>query len=134
MKVSTKGRYALRIMIDVAENCADGPVKITDISARQGVSAKYTEQLTGMLVRRGLLRSVRGFQGGYVLVKGPEKYTAGEILRSAEGDLSPVGCVSAETCPRAAGCKTQRLWAGLYDSVNSYLDGITLQSLISGDF
>lgn len=137
MKVSTKGRYGLRIMVDVAENGAK-PVRISDISARQEISVKYAEQITGALVKAKLLKSVRGALGGYELVKPAADYTAGEILRALEGDLVPVDCVNTEYCNRAEACSTRRFWQGLYSKINEYLDSFTLQDLVkegsSADF
>ena len=129
MKISTKGRYGLRIMLDVARNDAQGPVSIPDIAKRQSISAKYTEQITGALVKCGLLRSVRGPQGGYVLLKQPSEYTVWEILLKTEGDLSPVECVNSLSCNRAESCTTRKLWQGLDDCIHSYLSNITLQDL-----
>lgn len=131
MKISTKGRYGVRIMLDIAKNGGAVPVRISDISARQGVTVKYTEQITGNLVKCGLLRSVRGVSGGYVLVKHPKQYTVAEILRNTEGDLAPVDCVaSAGLCDRAEECATKKLWDGLYRRINDYLEGVTLQDLL----
>lgn len=133
MKISTKGRYGVRIMLDIAQNTGGSPVRIADISARQGISVKYAEQITGLLVRGGLLRSVRGAQGGYVLTKEPREYTAAEILRAAEGDFTPVECVSdAARCGRSASCATRGLWCGLYAAVSEYLSGVTLRDIIDG--
>lgn len=132
MKISTKGRYGLRIMLDIARNSAGGPVKIPEISARQGISAKYTEQITGILTKSGLLRSLRGAQGGYELIKSPSDYTVGEILRKTEGDLSPVECLY-DYCDRAEGCATKTVWKGLSDCINNYLNGITLQDLLDSE-
>ena len=129
MKISTKGRYGVRIMADVAKNGGDSPVKITDISARQDVTLKYTEQICGMLAKGGLLQSIRGSQGGYVLVKQPEKYTVLEILNCLEGDLAPVGCVNSDTCERFEGCNVRSLWSGLYKVISEYLGGVTLADL-----
>lgn len=127
MKISTKGRYGVRIMIDIALHLGDAPVRLSDISARQGVTLKYTEQITGMLVKGGLLRSVRGASGGYVLAKAPDEYTAGEILRCTEGEFSP----DDDFPPYQGGsCAAQKLWEGLYRRINEYLDGVTLQDLI----
>lgn len=138
MKISTKGRYGVRIMADIAENGHDSPVRITDISARQGVTLKYTEQICGILAKGGLLRSIRGAQGGYVLVKQPDKYTVLEILNCLEGDLAPVDCVNSDLCERSEGCNVRSLWSGLYKVIAEYLGGITLADLIntapSGDF
>lgn len=134
MKISTKGRYGIRIMLDVAKHSAGGPVKIADVSARQEISLKYVEQIMGMLSRGGLLRSLRGAQGGYTLVKSPSEYTAGEILRFTEGDIEPVECVSNPSlCPRAGGCAARSFWEGLNKKVYEYIDGVTLQDLIDSE-
>lgn len=130
MKISTKGRYGVWILIDVAQHGGSAPVRIADISARQGISVKYTEQLTGNLVKCGLLKSVRGSQGGYELAKKPQDITAGEILRKTEGDISLVDCNPLSNCPHGQGCLTRKLWQGLNECVNNYLDGITLQDLV----
>lgn len=129
MRISTKGRYGVRIMLDIAKNGFDLPVRIADISARQGISVKYTEQITGILVKSGLLKSVRGASGGYLLAKAPAEYTVGEILRKTEGDLAPVDCVNGGECERAEACAVQQFWNGLYDLINGYVDGVTLQDL-----
>ncbi len=129
MKISTKGRYGVWIMIDVAQNNTGLPVRIADISSRQGISVKYTEQITGILVKSGLLKSVRGAQGGYELVKSPSEYTVGEILRKTEGDISLVDCSPTSNCPHGAACTTRKLWQGLNECINNYLEGITLQDL-----
>lgn len=140
MKISTKGRYGLRIMLDIAQHAGEGPVAIKEIAARQEISVKYTEQIMVFLVRGGLLRSVRGAQGGYELIKHPAEYTVGEILRCIEGDWAPVQCVVDESaCSRREHCATIFLWQGLYNTVNNYLNGVTLQDLIAktaenGDF
>lgn len=128
MKISTKGRYGVKIMLDIAQNGTDFPVKISDISARQNISTKYTEQITGNLARSGLVRSVRGAQGGYVLAKKASAYTVGEILRKTEGDLAPV--VGIKDGEGEGGYAVNKLWTGLYDSINNYLDGVTLQDLV----
>ncbi len=130
MKISTKGRYSVWILIDIAQHGGSTPVRIADISSRQGITAKYTEQITGNLVRCGLLRSVRGSQGGYELLKKPQDITVGEILRKTEGDISLVDCNPSSHCPHGAGCATRKLWQGLNECVNNYLDGITLQDLV----
>lgn len=130
MKISTKGRYGVWVLIDVAQHGGDAPVRIADISARQGISVKYTEQITGNLVKCGLLKSVRGAQGGYQLNKSPKDITVGEILRKTEGDISLVDCNPDSHCPHGAGCTTRKLWQGLNECVNNYLDGITLQDLV----
>lgn len=130
MKISTKGRYGVRIMLDIAKNGRGVPVRISEISARQGITVKYTEQITGNLVKCGLLKSVRGASGGYELMKAPDEYTVGEILRNTEGELAPVDCVVGAGCGRAEDCAAQKLWRGLYERINDYLDGITLQDLV----
>lgn len=133
MKISTKGRYALRMMLDLAQNSADGSyVALKDIAARQGISKKYLEQIVPLLNRAGLLRTNRGFQGGYLLSRAPEEYTVGEILRVTEGSLFPVGCLRREgaACPRSADCMTLPVWDGLYGVINEYLDGVTLRDIL----
>ena len=133
MKISTRGRYALRFMIDLAQHDSSGYIALKDISERQGISIKYLEQITSLLSKFGLLQSVRGPQGGYRLSKRPENYTMGEILRITEGDLAPVACLAGEenVCPRAEGCITLNLWEGLKKVVNDYLDSKTLEDLIN---
>jgi Rrf2 family protein len=131
MKISTKGRYALRFMVDLAQNSTGGCVSLKDISKRQGISIKYLEQIVTVLVKEGLIRSVRGNRGGYMLVKSPSYYTAGEILRALEGNLAPVACLESETnpCPNKNNCPTIRFWEGLYKAVNKYVDSYTLDDL-----
>lgn len=133
MKISTKGRYGVRIMAEVAKSGAGSPVKITDITTRQGITVKYTEQICGILLKAGLLRSVRGAQGGYVLSKQPENYTVFEILNCLEGDLAPVACVNlnSDECERFEDCNVRTLWAGLNKVIVDYLVGVTLADLIN---
>lgn len=131
MKISTKGRYGLRIMLDVAENGAKGPVRIADISARQEISLKYTEQITGALVRSGLLRSVRGAQGGYLLARPAEDYTVWDVVSSLEGDLFPADCVGQD-CARAGYCAARDVWVGLYRTIADYLRSRKLVDLLGG--
>lgn len=132
MKISTKGRYALRMMIDLAMHQGDGCVALKDIAARQGISKKYLEQIVPLLNKAELLKTNRGYQGGYSLSKLPEQYTVGEILRVTEGNLSPVACLQYKenTCPRKADCVTLPVWEGLYKTITDYLDGITLRDII----
>ena len=131
MKISTKGRYALRLLVDLAEHREDGYIALKDIAARQNLSKKYLEQIVPALNRPDILKTNRGFQGGYRLAKPPAAYTVGEILRLTEGELVPVVCVEEpEECGRSADCPTLPLWQGLYRVVSEYLDGITLQDLI----
>ncbi len=132
MKISTKGRYALRMLIDLAEHREDGYIALKDIARRQEISKKYLEQIVPVLNRSDLLRTNRGNQGGYMLVKDPGNYTVGEILRLTEGDFAPVACAgkNPEECKRSAECPTLPVWQGLYRVINEYLDGITLQDII----
>ena len=122
----------MRIMLDVAKNSSGDPVRIADVSSRQEITVKYTEQIMGILARNGLLRSVRGAQGGYVLTKKPSEYTAAQILRCTEGDLSCVDC-EVSACHRADGCAMRAFWEGLNGAVSTYLEGVTLQDLLDAD-
>ena len=128
MKISTKGRYALRMLLDLAEHQNCGYIALKDIAERQGISKKYLEQIIPMYNRSGILKTERGSQGGYQLAKSPETLTVGEILRFTEGDLAPVACAGEETpvCTRSADCAVLPVWQGLYKVINEYLDGITL--------
>ena len=132
MKLSTKGRYALRMMTDLAAAPRDRLVALGEIAERQQISKKYLEQIVPMLVRAGLLRASRGFQGGYQLVKEPVRYTVGEILRVTEGNLAPIACLEPEVnpCPRKAECRVLPIWEGLYRTITVYLEGITLQDIL----
>ena len=133
MKISTKGRYALKMMIDIAEHGANKMVPIKDISERQGVSLKYMEQIVTNLTKAALLRSGRGAGGGYMLTKTPAQYTVGEILRALEGKLAPVACLedAVNQCERVSFCRTLVFWEGLYKVIDEYVDSVTLQDLIS---
>lgn len=132
MKISTRGRYALRFMIDLAQHSTGGFVALKDISSRQQISIKYLEQITSLLSKLGLLHSIRGPQGGYKLAKEPNKYTVGEVLRITEGELSTVDCLSTPVneCPHKDECSTLFVWEGLNKVVNNYLNGITLQDIL----
>ena len=132
MKVSTKGRYALRMLLDLSEHSNDGFISLKDIAERQGISKKYLEQIVPVLNSSDLLRTNRGFQGGYMLAKSPDKITVGAILRLTEGDLSPVACLNDDPaqCDRSAFCATLPVWQGLKDVITNYLDGITLQDIL----
>ena len=134
MKISTKGRYALRMMVDIAEHQKDGYVTLKDVALHQGISKKYLEQIALRLSQAGMLQAVRGFQGGYMLVKPPKEYVVGQILEIVEGSLAPVACLEQlpSQCPQAASCKTLPLWLGLDRVVAEYLNGITLEDLIRG--
>ena len=133
MKISTKGRYALRMMLDIAQHDTGEPVRIKDISARQDISLKYLEQIVSVLVRANYLRSIRGPQGGYRLTKRPEEYVVGDILRLTEGSLSPVECLSTDhnECPRADSCVTLRIWKELDEAIRSVVDKYTLEDLLN---
>ena len=132
MKISTKGRYALRLMLDLASDVSNKPVSIKEIANRQEISDKYLEQIISVLNSAGFVRSVRGPQGGYMLKNRPENYTVGMILRLTEGSLAPVSCVEddAPECDRMDSCATMRVWKQLNDAINSVVDNITLADLV----
>ena len=132
MKISTKGRYSLRMLLDLAEHQHDGYVALKDIAQRQGISKKYLEQIVPVFNKSDILRTNRGFQGGYRLAKAPDQYTVGEILRLTEGSLAPVACLEHDPveCERSGDCATLPVWQGLYRVINEYLDGITLQDIL----
>lgn len=132
MKISTKGRYAVRLMQDLAMNEMGSPVRLKEIAARQGISDKYLEQIISILNKAGYVKSVRGPMGGYRLVRKPEEYTVGEILRLTEGSLSPVECAGADgICKRQEKCASQILWRKLNDAIYQVVDSVTLENLIS---
>ncbi|MBO4854733.1 MAG: RrF2 family transcriptional regulator [Oscillospiraceae bacterium] len=131
MMISTRGRYALRMMLDLAQHQDNGYVALRDVAQRQDISKKYLEQIIPVLNRAGLLQTTRGYQGGYRLSKSPARYTVGEILRATEGSLAPVACLEGEiSCPRREDCATLPIWEGLEKVVDAYLDGITLQDVL----
>ena len=130
MKISTKGRYALRVMIDLAVNDKGDYVSLKDISNRQEVSLKYLEKIVAMLNKAGFVQSNRGNNGGYKLVKEPKEYKVGDILRKTEGDLAPIACVNGEECGKRENCKTFKFWQGLDNVINEYVDSKTLADLI----
>ena len=132
MLISTKGRYALRVMIDLAEHQAEGFIPLKVISQRQEISEKYLESIIKLLVKAKLLNGLRGKGGGYQLTKSPEQYTVGSILRMTEDSMAPVSCLEsgADACPRAAECRTLSLWRGLDKVINDYLDNITVADLM----
>ena len=141
MKISTKGRYALRMLLDLALHSSEGYIALKDIAERQNISKKYLEQIVPLLNKAELLRTNRGYQGGYALSKDPSKYTVGEILRVTEGSLCPVACLQIDPndCPLRADCPTLPIWEGLYKVITEYLDGITLadvmnSTMIGNDF
>lgn len=132
MKVSTKGRYALRLMIDLVMNEDGSPIRIKDVAERQGISDKYLEQIISILNKAGYVRSVRGPQGGYLLKKEPQDYTVGMILRLTEGSLAPVSCAEADAaeCERQGDCVTYLLWKKISEAINDVVDTVTLKDLI----
>ena len=132
MKISTKGRYALRLLIDLATNYEGEPIRLKDVAERQDISIKYLEQIISTLNKAGYVKSVRGAQDGYVLVKKPKDYTVGMILRLTEGSLAPVACIEDKemTCERMQNCVTIKVWEKINDAVNNVVDNITLQDLV----
>ncbi len=132
MKISTKGRYAMRMLLDLAEHQNCGFIALKDIAKRQHISKKYLEQIIPIFNNSGILKTTRGAQGGYQLAKSPEKYTVGEILRLTEGNLSPVACLEEDpiSCERREECSMLPVWQGLSTVINEYLDGITLQDIL----
>ena len=131
MKISTKGRYALRVMIDLAINNNGNFISLKDIANRQEISNKYLEQIIAMLNKAGYLETARGNNGGYKLAKKPSEYIVGDILRATEGDLTPIYCLTEEgQCKRKENCKTYSFWKGLDNTVNEYINSKTLEDLI----
>lgn len=132
MKISTKGRYALRLMVDLALSGQGQPISLKDVAQRQQLSDKYLEQIVTPLSRAGLVRSVRGAGGGYLLTRRPEEYTVGEILRPLEGDLAPVECATdAQFCERSGQCVTVELWQQIHWAVSEVVDRTTLADLVA---
>ena len=131
MTISTKGRYGLRIMLDLAAHAGE-TVKLKDIAARQNISEKYLEQIISVLNKAGFVRSTRGAQGGYQLVKSPDQYTVGMILRLTEGSLAPVECLAdnAAPCERDGQCATVEIYRRIYKAVNEVIDTTNLQDLL----
>ncbi len=132
MKISTRGRYSLRMLLDLAENRDKGFVPLKEIAERQDISKKYLEQIVALLNGTGILRTNRGFQGGYMLAKAPDEFTVGQVLRITEGGLCPVACLEDEEnqCPRKDICKTLPMWEELNGVIAAYLDGVTLQDML----
>lgn len=131
MKISTKGRYALRLMLDLALHDTGIAVPIKVIAGRQDISEKYLEQIIALLTRAGFVSSTRGARGGYRLTRPPKEYTVGMILRLTEGSLAPVACLDngAQPCDRQTACATLHVWNRLNDAINEVVDGITLEDL-----
>lgn len=132
MKISTKGRYALRMLLDLAEHENSGYIALKDIAERQNISKKYLEQIVPVLNKSNMLLTNRGFQGGYKLAKAPSAYTVGQILQLTEGSLAPVACLDHEpvACERCNDCVTLPIWQGLNRVIQEYLDSITLQDIL----
>lgn len=130
--ISTRGRYALTVMIDLATNQGDGYVPMKDVAARQNLSLKYLEQILPALKKNNLVEGIQGKGGGYRLAKSPEECAIGEILRVTEKELAPVSCLSqnAEACSKKSECKTIRFWEGLNNAVNNYIDNVSLADLL----
>jgi Rrf2 family protein len=131
MKISTKGRYAVRILLDLARHDDGQPCPVKEIADRQGISEKYLEQIISTLHKAGFVKSIRGAQGGYSLTKEPEQYTVGMILRVMEGSLAPVACLEDDygVCERCDTCETLEVWKQIYDAVNNVVDHISLADL-----
>ena len=132
MKISTKGRYALRMMTDIASTGDDGFISLKEISERQNISKKYLEQIVPQLTRQGLLKTNRGNRGGYALARPAKEITVGDVLRAAEGSIAPVSCLEFEVnkCPRADKCATLYVWEGLNKVISEYLDGVTVADIL----
>ncbi len=132
MKISTKGRYAIRMMLDLAQHNTGEYISLRDISERQGITVKYLEQIVTLLTRAGYLRSQRGNNGGYRLARDPESYKIGDILRVMEGSLEPIACLidDPSNCPRSESCVTLPFWKGLSKVINEYVDSYTLEDLM----
>ena len=132
MKISTKGRYAVRVMLDLALNNNGECIKVKEIAARQGISEKYLESIVSVLSKQKFVKALRGKGGGYRLAKTPAEYTIGSILRITEGSMAPVACLDdhPNQCERASSCKTLQMWENFYNLINEYFDGITLEDLL----
>lgn len=128
MLISTRGRYALRVMIDLAENGDGGYIPMKDVAKRQEISLKYLERILPVLTKAKLIIGVHGKGGGYKLSRSPDEYTVGEILRLTDGSLAPVSCLEADAppCEKAAECRTLAMWEGFYNLINEYFDNITI--------
>ena len=131
MRISTRGRYALRLMLDLATNYTGKPIRLKDVAKRQEISDKYLEQIISVLNKARFVRSIRGPQGGYLLTRRPEEYTVGDILRLTEGSMAPVECVEEEGfCDRIDQCATSVVWIRLNQAIKDVIDNITLQDLV----
>ncbi|NLW06779.1 MAG: Rrf2 family transcriptional regulator [Clostridia bacterium] len=133
MKLSTRGEYGLQAMFDLAQHCGEGPISIKTIAERQGISEPYLEQLIAALRKAGLVRSIRGAQGGYILNRDPEDITVGDIIRVLEGPIAPVECLTheGESCAKADTCVTRDIWEKVRDSISDVLDSFTLADMVA---
>ena len=133
MKISTRGRYALRMMLDMVLSDSDKPVRVKEIAERQEISEKYMEQIMPILTKSGYVKSFRGNNGGYMLAKEPEEYTAGDIIRTTEGSLAPIACLDdvPNRCERQDQCSTLEFWEGLKKVIDQYVDSVTLADLVN---
>lgn len=131
--ISTRGRYALRVMIDLAEHRNGGYIPMKEVARRQEISLKYLEKIMPLLTKAGFVEGVHGKGGGYRLTREPDEYTVGEILRQAEGDLAPVSCLEcgAKPCSRAPECRTLPMWRKYYELTTGFFDGISLSDLMA---
>ncbi len=135
MMISTRGRYALRVLIDLAEHCGDGYIPMKDVAARQELSLKYIERIMPVLSKNNFVEGVHGKGGGYRLSRTPKDYRIGDILRLTEGNLAPVSCLECDinTCKRINECRTLPMWTEFHKMANDYFDGITLEDLMKKD-
>ena len=135
MKISTRGRYAIRVMLDLAEHDQGEYIPLTDIAKRQEISEKYLEAIVSLLVKAGLLTALRGKRGGYKLTRTPDQYSLKDILTVTEGAFAPVSCLENEvnTCERASDCKTLKVWTDFQKVVNNFFGNITLESLMGDE-
>lgn len=132
MKISTKGRYAVRVMLDLALNNTGECIKVKDIAVRQDISEKYLEQIIAVLNKAGYVKSVRGAQGGYRLARDPSDYTVGMILRLTEGSMAPVSCLDeGAECEKCDTCETLEVWRDLYEAINNVIDNVTVADLVA---
>lgn len=134
MMISTKGRYALRVLVDLAEQGSEAPVPLKDIARRQGISDKYLQHIAKLLVDRGLLVGSSGKGGGYLMTRAPEECTVADVLEATEGTLAPVACLNcnADVCERQDSCKTLPLWQRYYALTRTFFEGVTVQDLVDG--
>ena len=132
MLISTRGRYALRVLLDLAEHANDGYIAMKEVADRQGISLKYIQGIMTVLSKNKLVEGVHGKGGGYRLSRSPEEYTVGEILRLTEGDLAPVACLGcdAKSCSRKNSCKTLPMWTKFYNMTNEYFDSIKISEFL----